>query len=85
MFVTAELVTPAPAGVEVPASAVFLKGDQHYVFVEQGRGSFKRREVKVGSERDGQLLVVAALAPGENVVSEGGIVLDQIISEATPH
>ena len=81
MFLTAELATPAPAGVEVPASAVFLKGDRHFVFVERAAGSFQRREVKIGTEHDGRLVVIEGLAVGEKVVREGAVILDQIVAD----
>jgi len=81
MFVTAEIATPAPEGVEIAAAAVFLRGDRHYVFIEESRGAYRRCEVKIGAERDGRLLVTAGLPTGAKVVTEGAIVLDQLITE----
>ncbi len=81
MFVTAELPAPLQVGVNVPASAVFLKGDRHYVFVESAKGTYQRQEVQVGQEQPKDVLVTNDLKPGQSVVTDGGLLLNQLLAE----
>jgi len=78
MFVTVELSVDAQAGMDVPSKAVFLKGEKHYVFLEGNRGEFSRREIKVGPEHDGRTLVLDGVQPGQRVVTEGCLQLEQL-------
>ncbi len=77
MFVSVTLPERQAPGASVPTNAVFLKGDKHYVFVEEQPGRFARHEVKLGSEQDGHVLVVAGLERGQRVVTEGCVLLQQ--------
>ena len=77
MFVSVNLPGEEAAGASVPSKAVFLKGDKHYVFVEAERGQFTRQEVKLGSEQDGHVLVLAGVQVGQRVVTEGCLLLQQ--------
>jgi cobalt-zinc-cadmium efflux system membrane fusion protein len=77
MFVSVNLPGEGKAGASLPAKAVYLKGDKHYVFVESAPGHFERREVQLGPEQDGQVLVVAGVEPGQRVVTDGCILLEQ--------
>jgi cobalt-zinc-cadmium efflux system membrane fusion protein len=63
----------------VPQKAVFLKGDKHYVFVEQQPGHFARHEVQVGPEQQGQIAILAGLSAGQRVVTEGCVLLQHIL------
>lgn len=63
----------------VPQKAVFLKGDKHYVFVEEQPGHFARHEVQVGPEQQGQIAIVAGLSAGQRVVTDGCVLLQQIL------
>jgi membrane fusion protein, heavy metal efflux system len=83
MLVTVEVEAIDEAAVpEVPASAVLLQGDKHFVYVEQQPGSFQRREVAIGSERDGWLPVLGGLDGQQRVVTEGAILLEKIYQDA---
>ena len=82
MFVTAELAVAAPAGAEVPSSAVFLSGENNFVFVREGARAFRKREVKIGLEHDGWTHVVSGVAVGEPVVRDGALMLNGILSGA---
>jgi hypothetical protein len=86
MYVNVDLDEPtdklADAGVEIPASAVFMLDDQYYLFVETAPGQFKRQQVKVGAESDGKIPVFAGLAAGQNVVKEGALLLQSIVNPA---
>ncbi len=77
MFVSINLPSPDAPGARVPARAVFLNGDKHYVFVEEQPGQFARREVEVGGEQEGGVLVLAGVEPGQRVVTEGCLLLQQ--------
>jgi len=80
MFVQAEVLLPPVAGVVVPARAVFLRGEQHCVMLEGSPGCYARRVVTPGAEHDGQILVTAGLAAGQRVVTDGTMLLEQLLS-----
>jgi cobalt-zinc-cadmium efflux system membrane fusion protein len=61
--------------VQVPATAVFLRGNQHYVFVQSQAGVFEPRDVKVSYEGAKQVLLDEGLKPGEQVVVQNGLLL----------
>jgi membrane fusion protein, heavy metal efflux system len=81
MFVSADLpaVASLTRGTDVPAKAVFFKIDKRYVFVEEMPGQFQRREVHVGPEHDGMILVLDGVQPGQRVVTDGCLLLDYVI------
>lgn len=62
-------------GVDVPATAVFLRGNQHYVFVQGEAGLFAPRDVKVSYEGPKIVLIGEGLKEGEQVVSQNGLLL----------
>jgi cobalt-zinc-cadmium efflux system membrane fusion protein len=63
------------AGVEVPATAVFLRGNQHYVFVQSQPGVFEPRDVKVSYETAQRIVLSEGLKEGEQVVIQNGLLL----------
>ena len=80
MYVSADVVAgDRPVGVEVPAKAVFLDGEARYVFVEAAPGRFQRRQVEVGVESAGHVAVTDGLAVGQRVVTDGSLLLEQIL------
>jgi membrane fusion protein, heavy metal efflux system len=81
MFVTVNLPQDQTSGVTVPSKAVFLKGEKHYVFVEHQPGEFSRHEVQLGTEQGGRIVVLAGVQPGERVVTDGCILLQQTLKE----
>ena len=78
MFVSVTLPDGKAPGASVPAKAVFLKGDKHYVFVEEQPCQFARREVQIGSEQNGRVLILAGAQLGQRVVTDGCTLLQQI-------
>ncbi len=78
MFVTVELPASETAQATVPARSVFLKGENHYAYVEESPGQFVRREIHVGAEEGGKWVVLSGLTPGERVVTEGCLLLEQL-------
>ena len=82
MFVTVEFTLAGSPGVEVPVQAVVMKNERHFVYVEERPGAFVRRVVQLGAEHEGVILVRSGLAAGERVVTEGGLLLDELRADA---
>lgn len=83
MFVTGTFPVPGAGtrhSVEhLPQSAVLLMDGKRFVFVQDADTSFTRTEVQVVSEQAGRASVVG-LKPGQRVVTEGNLYLQQILS-----
>lgn len=75
MLARARYERPVGQALEVPASAVFLRGSQHHVFVQTRPGTFESRDVKVLHEGPQRVLVSSGLQEGELVVTENGLLL----------
>src|SRR5215831_10293128 len=84
MFVTAEFDAPPRPGVSVPANALFLSGNRHFVFVEEAPGRFARVAVKPEAESGGAIGVGNDLAPGQKVVVDGVLFLQQLLQSKGP-
>jgi cobalt-zinc-cadmium efflux system membrane fusion protein len=82
MFVTVEFSLDGPPGVEVPAKAVFMKNERHFVYLEEQPGTYLRCEVIPGGEQEGRILVRSGLTAGQRVVTEGGLLLDEVRADA---
>jgi cobalt-zinc-cadmium efflux system membrane fusion protein len=67
------------SGADVADKAVFFEEDKRYAFVESKPGRYERREVEVGPEHDGRIVVTHGVAPGERVVTEGCLLLNHVI------
>jgi len=80
MFVNAEFALPADPAPRVPASAVLLLGTRQFAFVDEGDFSYQRRAVTADEVRLGQMRVKTGLQPGERVVVEGGLLLQQLLA-----
>ena len=78
MFVTVEFEAAAGPGLAVPANAVIMKGEKHFVFVEDQPGTYARREIVVGGEQNGRIAVLRGLAAGQRVVTDGSVLLEAI-------
>ncbi len=83
MYVTVDVVRDesgvSKAGVEIPSKALVTIDQKSYVFVELAPGQFERREVEVGTEKDGRVSVPSGLAGGQRVVTEGGLLLEAVL------
>lgn len=73
VLVDAPLVERA---VFVPRDAVMHSGTHAMVFVEEGPGVFRVREVKVGSDVGGRTQIISGLLAGERVVNRANFLLD---------
>jgi membrane fusion protein, heavy metal efflux system len=71
-----------PAPVEIPVRAVFSRGDQHFVFVEEPAGHYERKQILLGAEHDGRVCVTNGLTPGQRVVIEGSLQLQAMTEDA---
>jgi len=84
VYARVRFATTARAGsVEVPTSALITDGAHQYVYVQSDGGRFSRREIVAGPARDGRVPVFSGLTPGETIVAEGGLLLDNQISLGT--
>lgn len=86
MYVSVDVVRDesriAQAGVEIPSKAVFTVDQKAYLFVEASPGRFERREVEIGTEKDGKVPVERGVAAGERVVTDGGLLLQAVLNPA---
>lgn len=81
MYVTAEVESAVEAKVRVPANAVFLFEEKHYVFVQDGPRSFRRVEVKATGQHGGKIGILHGLEPGQRVVTDGNLFLLRILRQ----
>jgi len=82
--VNVKLPTSEGVSVEVPASAVIYVDGKYYVFVpdKSDPNKYSRREVTVLHERSaGATVVVQGVRPGERVVSDGGLEMNDYLGE----
>jgi membrane fusion protein, heavy metal efflux system len=82
MYVSADVTEPASASVDVSTKAVFSRENEHFVFVETAPRRFERRPVTLGLESNGRSVVVAGLAAGERVVTEGSLLLEAMLADS---
>jgi len=80
MFVTAEMKVPSSRGFVVPTKAVYLRGEQTYVFVDAGDGRYVRKPVKLGPTTNGHQVVMEGLAADEKVVVDGSLLLERLLA-----
>lgn len=84
MLVAVRIAAPTTGTLSVPAQAVFLEGTDRYVFVQDGVGRFRHRSVTVGAARDGFVPVASGLKPGDRVVVDGMLLLNQLYHSLAP-
>jgi cobalt-zinc-cadmium efflux system membrane fusion protein len=75
MLGTARIERKLGAGVLVPASAVQLRGTEHWAYVQTEVGVFEPRRVKLGYEGLQEVLIVDGLQANEWVVKENSLLL----------
>jgi len=84
IYARVRFAAAARAGlVDVPATALITDGTHQYVYVQDDAGRFARREIVAGPAQDGRVPVLSGLRPGETIVAEGGVLLDNQISLGT--
>jgi cobalt-zinc-cadmium efflux system membrane fusion protein len=75
------LAAPAQGGpepVEIPATAVFKRDNQSFLFVERSTGQYQRTAVKTGPEQDGKTLILQGVNVGDKVVTDGSLLLEAL-------
>jgi membrane fusion protein, heavy metal efflux system len=70
-------------GVEVPSKALFMKGDDSFVFLEDAPGTYERKQVKVGIEKDNKVPIYKGVNAGQKVVTEGALLLQSIVEPSS--
>ena len=79
MFVNVILPGEETPAISVPEAAVFLKGEKHFVFVQEKPCQFMRQEVAIGSEQAGRVMILRGLQAGQQVVTDGCVLLQQMV------
>jgi membrane fusion protein, heavy metal efflux system len=70
-------------GVEVPSRALFMKGDDSFVFLEDAPGTYERKQVKVGIEKDNKVPIYEGINAGQKVVTEGALLLQSLVEPSS--
>jgi membrane fusion protein, heavy metal efflux system len=68
-----------PGTTEIAASAIVSDGRSQYVYAQEGSGHFVRHSVVAGPARDGRVVVTRGVEPGDVVVEQGAVLLDNQI------
>jgi Cu(I)/Ag(I) efflux system membrane fusion protein len=77
MFATAQLESlVTEQAVLVPRDAVMHSGGHDMVFVDEGGGVYRARQVQVGADMGGSTQILSGLLPGERVVNRANFLLD---------
>ena len=76
MFATVTLSGPQESRVVLPTSALLMNNDRTSVFVATAPWTFERRIVDPQLEEGSTVTIRSGLAPGEQVVVKGGILLN---------
>jgi Cu(I)/Ag(I) efflux system membrane fusion protein len=76
MVADVELGGTGSESLGVPESAVLYTGPRTIVFVDEGGGRFRPREVRLGRKVGGMFEVVAGVSEGDRVVTSGTFLLD---------
>ena len=79
MFVTSVVDADGEMELLVPSRAMYFQGGQNYLFIDDGKGKFTRRAVKAGDVRDNRTEILEGLKEGEKVVTEGALMLQQVL------
>jgi cobalt-zinc-cadmium efflux system membrane fusion protein len=77
MFARAAIKAPPGKSIVLPAESVLIEdGKTYVVYVKTGEDLFVARKVEVGRSIDGRIEILSGLAPGEQVVTRGALLLD---------
>jgi len=75
MLGTARIERKLSAGVLVPASAVQLRGAEHWAYIQTEPGVFEPRLVTLGYEGMQEVLIVSGVKAGEMIVKDNSLLL----------
>jgi multidrug efflux pump subunit AcrA (membrane-fusion protein) len=79
-YVQVRLFDPTPTKATLPSGAVMSDGKKSFVYIENPKGTFRRRDIEVGSVIGGRVPVMAGLEISDRVVVQGMILLDNEIA-----
>lgn len=79
MYVIADVEIPPSLALRVPANGLFLLEDRYHAFVEEAPGRYTRRALQAEQASLGYMRVLGGLAAGERVVSDGALLLQQML------
>ena len=79
MFVTATVDGGEVKILQVPARAVFFQGGGNFVFIDNGSGGYTRQKVETGDVYEGNIAILAGVKPGQKVVTDGALLLQQML------
>ena len=82
MLATAHFERTFTDTLVVPATAVYLRGTQHMVFVQSAAGVFEPRSIVVLYEGPKEVLISEGLQAGERVVIQNGLLLARELRNA---
>lgn len=77
MFVKVEVLNAtAKKVVMIPSTAVLSQGETTKAIVAMENNVFRERVIEVGPERDGKVRLLGGLRPGERIVTDGALFLE---------
>ena len=83
MFAKAQVQVGVRSLPVVPRVAVVQDGAQSFVMVQSADGQYKRAPVSVMTTPNPDLLAITSgVAPGDRVVTEGGVLVDRSLVNA---
>jgi multidrug efflux pump subunit AcrA (membrane-fusion protein) len=82
MYVKGSLTLSRRNGLIVPGSALVRLRDSNFCFMKVGSDVFKKVSLEIAKEQNGIALVTKGVEAGNEVVSEGGLLLDAALSTA---
>lgn len=75
MFTSVHFINMPKKSILIPATALLQKEDGSYVFVQESKETYAKRNVKAVTANGHEMLVTDGLKAGDVIVSEGGIYL----------
>jgi cobalt-zinc-cadmium efflux system membrane fusion protein len=75
MFATVNFTQKLNDAMVIPATAVLQEEDNCFLFVKTGERSFVKKQVTVTSAGEKDMIVHSGIAPGDVIVTEGGVYL----------
>ena len=77
MFARAAIKAPAGKSIVLPAESVLIEdGKTYVVYIKTGDDLFVARKVQVGRSIDGRVEIISGVAPGEEVVTRGALLIE---------
>jgi cobalt-zinc-cadmium efflux system membrane fusion protein len=76
-------IPPTPGWLVIPRTALIVADGRYYVFLRAAAGAdvFERRSVWLAQEKDDHVVVERGIRAGDEVVSVGGLLLNQLYED----